>query len=254
MILTKRTKLSLAQLISLLDPDVIEVLFGKHDIACCGSNSQIEISDALLNSNNTQIETLIEEVVATIGALRNRVTPKYKFDERWQDLTKCMLLDGYQINSKKIIKTEPFLEGVESIEDDLFKELENSGLSEYTEIQIQIRESENDFRKALPDFNGCLSHSRIALETLVKKIAGNFGFRTNNESKAWGESLAYLKKKDFINKKEEEALSSVYTLISDGSHIPLGFTEEEYVRFGRNLATSMVYFMIKLFNGSLNLR
>ena len=45
--------------------------------------------------------------------------------------------------------------------------------------------------------------------------------------------------------KEEELMGKLYGFISDGSHIPLGFTQEEYARYGRNLAMSKCYYIIK---------
>lgn len=249
MILTTRTKCSVAQLMGLLDTEFVQILFEKHGIYCERFNSQIEISNALFLADNRQIESLMEEIVSTSGALRNKISPKYIFEERWKDLTKCLLLDGYQIAEKTIIKTEPSIEGIVPMEDDLSKELKKSNLSQYDEIQTKVDSSANAFRKATPNLNDCLNDSRIALGTLVRKIAEHYGFIVENDSKAWGSSLHFLREHSFINKKDEYTLSSVYTFISDGSHKPLGFTEEEYTRFGRNLATSMTYYMVKLFNG-----
>lgn len=249
MALTKRTKYSLAQFLHLFDAAVGITLLKKYDITSWGGYDQIETSETFLSADNAKLWHLVEELVSTYGHLKNKVTPKYSFNERWQDLTKCLLLDGYRVEQGSIIKIEPFLEGVESIEDDLTKELQNSNLPSREEIKKQIIDSADDFKKAEPDYNGCLSHSRIALETLIRDIAQDGVFHVTDEGKAWGSSLGYLQKTGFISNKEEQALSSVYTFISEGSHVPLGFTEEEYVRFGRNLATSMCYFTIKLFNG-----
>lgn len=250
MVLTKRTKYSLAQFLDLFDAAVGLTLLEKYDISLgWGGYKQIAISETLLRTDNAKLGHLVEEIVATNKHLKNKVTPKYSFDERWQDLMKCLLLDGYRVEQGSIIKIEPFLEGVESVEDDLTKELQNSNLPSCAEITKQISDSADDFKKAETDYNGCLSHSRIALETLIRDIAKNGGFHITDEGKAWGQSLGSLQKTDFINRKEEQALSSVYSFISEGSHAPLGFTQEEYVRFGRNLATSMCYFIIKLFNG-----
>ena len=41
----------------------------------------------------------------------------------------------------------------------------------------------------------------------------------------------------------------IYTFISKGAHRPLGFTDEEFVRFGINLAISACYFLVKILNG-----
>ena len=38
------------------------------------------------------------------------------------------------------------------------------------------------------------------------------------------------------------------SFVSNGSHIPLGFTNEEYARYGRNLLMSKCYYIIKNIN------
>ena len=251
MVITKRTKLSLSQLLDLFNPNVVHVILDKYDISCRGYR-QIEVSRALSDANQLSIGGFVEEIIETRGDLRNRVTPRYRFDERWQDLEKCLLLDGYRIEGNSITKVDPVIEGGEPIEDNLTYEIEHSCLPTSTEIKSHITLSADAFRKAAPDYNGCLSHARIALETLVRSIAENKGFQINTASKGWGSSLSYLQANGFITKKEEVALSSAYTFISEGSHVPVGFTEEEFVRFGRNLVTSMCYFVIKIFNGGNN--
>jgi hypothetical protein len=250
MLITKRTKISLAQFFDLFDDYTKHLLFEKYNIvySLCDSASQIDLCDSLLTAGNENIQLLVEEIVATTGYLRNKIIPKYPFDERWKDLTQCLLLDGYQIEQNILIRIEPNLDGIQPIEDDLTAELNSSCLSQRKNIIALMESSAHDFRKPNPDFNGCLSNSRIALETLVINIAENNGFQKSTESKIWGQSLDYLLRTNFINKKENDAISSVYTLLSDGTHIPLGFTDEEYVRFGRNLAISMCYFIIKIFN------
>ena len=228
-------------------------LLKKHDISLgWGSGyNQLEIGDTLLNTNKANLGSLVEEIVATSGDLRNRVSPRYRFDERWLDLTKCLLLDGYRVEKSTITRIEPFLEGSEPVEDDLTKELQRSGLSARDLVKKQIADSADDFKKISPDYNGGLSHSRIAIETLIREIAKENGLiiTEENEKNAWGLSLRHLREHDFINEKQEKVLASIYTFISQGAHVPLGFTEEEYVRFGRNLVISMCYFVIKLFNG-----
>ena len=248
MVITKRTKLSLCQFLDLFSQEVVQVLLDKYDISCLGC-SQTEVSEALSGANQSSIETLIEEAVRTNGDLRNKVLPRYRFDERWNDFKRCLLLDGYRVEKSEIIRVEPFIEANEPIEDDLTKELHKAYLSTFEDIVRHIRLSAESFKKSTPDYNGCLTHSRISFETLVREIAENKGFIVKSESKVWGESLAHLRTSGFISEKEENAIASSYTFISDGSHIPVGFTEEEFARFGRNLVTSVCYFIIKKFNG-----
>lgn len=247
MIVTKRTKLSLCQFLDLFDQDVVYILLEKHDITVSGYG-QIEISSALSEADQSSIEALIDEVVRTNGDLRNRVSPRYRFDERWSDFDKCLLLDGFRIEGNRILKIEPFIESSEPVEDDLTNELNESILASPGEVTRHIKLSAETFKKLSPDYNACLSHSRIALETIVREIAKHYDLDTDEDTKAWGKSLSHIKNKGFITNKEESAIASTYTFISGGTHIPVGFTEEEFVRFGRNLAMSVCYFVIKKFN------
>ena len=249
MIVTKRTQLSLSQFLDLFEQDVVYVLLEKHGMSTYGY-SQSELSESLSDADKSSIESLIDEVVSTSGDLRNRVSPRYRFDERWKDFEKCLLLDGFKIEEKTIMRLESVIESTHAVEDDLTNELKNSNLGSSSDVVRSIKLSAESFRKSSPDFNACLSHSRIALETLVRSIAENKGLQIDEPNKAWGKSLSYLRKSNFISNKEEGAIASTYTFISDGSHIPVGFTEEEFVRFGRNLAMSVCYFIIKKFNGS----
>lgn len=71
---------------------------------------------------------VLAEVIATPGDLRSRVNPKYRFDERMHDLTQCLLLDGYIVTNKTLIKGDPSITSAPPIEDDLILALQNSGL------------------------------------------------------------------------------------------------------------------------------
>jgi len=250
--ISKRTKLSLSQLISLFGDYEWQILMEKYNISSKGKCShQMQINQIILRANNESIANLFEEIVRRIEDIRHGTwSPKYKFDIRWKELKLCLLLDGFKIENNIITSVEPTIEGNNPIEDDLTKELELSSLTESKDIIIHINRSAQSFLQLEPDYNGCLSNARIALETLVRAIAKNKGFIITNENKAWGSSLNHLKEISFINKKEEETIASLYTFVSEGSHIPLGFTQEEYTRFVRNLITSICYFISKLFTGS----
>jgi len=155
------------------------------------------------------------------------------------------LLDGYLIDVDSIKYLEPTFEGKEPIEDELLTQLNNSSLDGCEEIKSCIIASANDFIKSPPDFNGSLTNIRIGIETIVRNIAIEKGLVSNGTGNTWGPSLVYLKKIDFLSEKEEKTIASVFTFISDGAHIPIGFTEEEFVRLGRHLCASMCYFLMK---------
>ena len=60
-----------------------------------------------------------------------------------------------------------------------------------------------------------------------------------------GSALNNLKTNSFLTQIEEDLMAKTYSFVSNGSHIPLGFTNEEYARYGRNLLMSKCYYIIK---------
>lgn len=250
MVLTKRTKLSLCQLLSLVHQSAALVLFEKHDIFIDRFDLE-NIRNSLLDADDTTIGRLINELVGTRGYLKKNITTVYVFEERWADFAKCLMLDGYRLEQNNIVRIEPLIESGEPMEDDLTEELQESSLESSETIKSLIKNSAEEFKKPTPDYyNGCLTYSRVALETLVREIAIQKSFNVHvNDTKVWGNSLRHLKETSFFNEKEEGAVASIYTFISEGAHKPLGFTDEEFVRFGRNLAISACYFIVKKLNG-----
>lgn len=212
MIVTKRTKLSLCQFLDLFGQDVVSILFEKYDVTAWGY-TQTDIGETLSGTDPRALEMLVDELVRTKRDLRNRVSPRYRFDERWDDFEKCLLLDGFKIEGKQVLRLEPVIEAVEPLEDDLTRELEASSLSSINEINHHIRLSAESFRKSAPDYNACLSHARIALETIVRTLAQMHGLEVDQESKAWGKSLSHIKSVELVSAKEESAIASTYTFM-----------------------------------------
>ena len=57
--------------------------------------------------------------------MRTGVSPRRRFDERWQDLRLCLELDGYarerneyDIELDRLVPIEPIIEGADTVEDD----------------------------------------------------------------------------------------------------------------------------------------
>ncbi len=254
---SSKSRISLCQYLELHENQIPELLLDKH-----GVNRELgrfynnyfrvmAIKDALLSASQEQIINLLDEVIKTKGDLRSRISPCYRHDERWQDLARCLELDGYKIEDTGLIQIEPTIHGVEHQEDQLTKELRNSNISNSDEIITMLENSSKHFRDAKPDFNACLTNARIALETLAKSIAATHGLRADDQAELqkWGRILAFLRKSDFITEKEELGLSGVYSFISEGSHSPIIETDdEEMTRLGRNLSISMCYFLIKRYS------
>jgi len=239
---SKRTKLSLAQLLNLQNYQTINLLLEKYSLPSTCMNIN-DLKDILTNVNH-DIFPIIHEVIATPKSLKDNVISKISFNERFDDLKKCLLLDGYKIEKNHLIRIEPIIDGIRPVEDDLISIIELTSLYQKKDIIKFINESADAFKQSPPDYNGCLSKIRLSLETIVRNIANEVD--GNNDK--WGTSLNKLVKNNFFEKKEEESIAATYTFISDGSHLPLGFTDEEYARFGRNLILSVCYYIIKKYH------
>lgn len=233
---TNRTKISLVQLLDIFEKLKVKVLFEKYSINTDCRNIE-EIKEAVLSNNIAQ---LMKELISTKQTFRNKVNPKYIFDERWNDFEKCLFLDGYKIEGNSLVLIEPSIDGVIAFEDELTNELIRSSFSKKREVEILINQSAEAFKNS--DFNECLSKVRIALETIVRNIAID---KYSNSNDTWGNALSKLKTESFITQKEEDLIGKIYSFISDGSHISLGFNQEEYARYSRNLAMSKCYYIIK---------
>ncbi len=245
---SKRTKVSLSQLLNVIDGSVIRVVFEKFACDPDAVSSPVLINNEIISLSEEVLSDLLLEVIRTNKTLKNATSPKYKFDDHYSSLKKALLLDGYQVNDEEVEALDPNFEGHEPVEDGLLKELDDSELHNKDDIKRAIKASADDYVKAQPDYNGSLTNIRIALETLVREIASSKGFSFTGGGNSWGPSLNYLKTDGFIDQKEENALASIFTFISNGAHVPLGFSHEEFVRLGRNMCSSMCYFLIKKYN------
>ncbi len=255
--LSRRTKLSLCQYLLLQEGAFLNVLLQKHGLPTVeiryGHRDDRFRSD-LLTAPEDGLQSLLEEIVRTQGDLRYRVQPRYRYDERWDDLIRCLALDGYQVDvhQRMLTPIDPTIEGSIQADDALSQELKRSALPPTEEILALMEKSAQAFRQTPPDHNAALANARVALETLARAIAkarlarrpGSF-----DETK-WGQVLTYLRTSGLISDKAEQGLAGVYSFVSPGAHTPIGLTDEEMVRLGRSLVASMCYFLAKLHNSN----
>lgn len=237
MIFSTRTNISLSQFLELFEISLTNILFEKYSMDTDCRNIQ-DIKESISSSNS--LDSLISELISTKQDLRSRISPKYKFDERWNDFEKCLFLDGYKIENNILISIEPNIDGVIPLEDDFTIEINSSTFLKKEDVKRLINESAEAFKNS--DYNQCLSKSRIALETLIRTIAID---KYSNTNDTWGSALSNLKTNSFLTQIEEDLMAKTYSFVSNGSHIPLGFTNEEYARYGRNLLMSKCYYIIK---------
>ena len=254
--------MSLCQYLGLQEPGFLRILLEKHGLSIDSLYQHSHdipgvmngIRDAVFSRHHGEILSLMGEIVETQGDLRVRITPRYRYDERWNDLIRCLQLDGYTIEGHNLIPFDPTIEGVEPLEDDFTKELKSSRLVEAEEILEMLDKSADAFRKADPDFNACLTNARVALETLVKAIAKARQIKHPHsfDETRWGEVVAYLRTSGLITQNDEKGIAGVYSFVSQGAHTPVGLSEQEMARLGRSLVASICYFLVKLHNQQIS--
>lgn len=247
-----RTRYSFAQFLDLQDPMISIVLLSKYG-AEHGLLPHGQLLCGLLNTlrglDDRTLMLVLTEVIATAGDLRARVNPKYRFDERLHDLAQCLLLDGYIIQNKKLIQTDPSISDAAPLEDDLIMALQSSGAPRAREIIAKINDSAGAFRATPPDYNASLVNARVALETLACDIAADIARKQQispayNPSK-WGEVLAFLRNSGEITTEEEKGLAGVFGFLSPGAHRPVGVPEDQMTRLGRSFTLNMCWFLLK---------
>lgn len=250
-----RTQRSLAQFLELQGVETIRVLLDKHGIPSYHVSASGQYAGGVLSALVEVLEDaeesnaigLISEIALTQGDLRYRVNPRYRFDERWTDLQSCLLLDGYLLEERDFRPIDPSIEGVSPIEDDFVREIRESGLLDTDNVIDRLRQSGESFRAPTPDYNASLTDARIALETLARTIAEarSIGDSPDHDPKKWGSVIRFLKEAELFEEEVERALVGVYGFLSLGAHRPIGLTEAEATRLGRNLAMSMGWFLVK---------
>ncbi len=254
---SRRTRLSIVQLLRELLGSDVEVLLQKHCIDfVAGSSSYNFVSDlkeSLLRASEDQVRELIEEMVRTRGTIRYKFSTKYVFEEHWRDLDRSLQLDGFRTDidarpeKPALIAIDPTVVDQPVVEDDLTVAIERSGLVESERIIKSIRASADHFRAETPDYNASLTHARIALHELAKAIASEWkqNHPGSYQEEKWGQVIDFLRTREFIDWQEEDALTSTYSLVSPGTHTLLSLSESETTRLGRTLFHSMAYFLTK---------
>lgn len=260
----KRTRLSLCQFLPLLGRERVGIIFAKYGLPADGVSDgwhapslEQAVVNPVLEASDAQATEVLQELARTGGAIRSQISPKVRYDEPWADLELCLQLDNivrgrdeYGRDLKCYVPTEPAVDGVQPIDDDLTSELKRSELRDVDAILSMIEESASEFKAG--NKNSCLNAARVALQTLARTIAiqrRSVHPASFSEDK-WGQIIAYLRKSGFIDEAEEAGLTGVYSFISPGSHVPLGMSDLEFARLGRTLAFSCCYFLAKAANAA----
>lgn len=248
----QRTRYSLAQFLELQEPAVSIALLGKYGVEHLSPFPRLllqRLLDPLRALDDRTLMLVLTEVIATPSDLRARVSPKQRFDERLQDLTQCLLLDGYIVQERRLSQADPSIADAAPLEDDLILALQNSGAPRAQEIIAKIGGSAESFRAAPPDYNAALVNARVALETLAGDVAADVASRqpgpaSYNPAK-WGDVILFLRTSGEITLEEEKGLAGVFGFLSPGAHRPVGLPEDQMTRLGRSFALNMCWFLLK---------
>ena len=247
-----RTRHSLAQFLELQEAAVCVVMLGKYglqNLPFTSGQSLYSLLSALRAVEDRILLLVIAEIAATSGDLRARVNPKYRFDERIQDLTQCLILDGYIIKDKRLVQVDPSIRDAPPVEDDLIEALKVSGAPRALSIIERINASAEAFRSTPPDYNASLVNARVALETLASDIAADVSSRlsvaASDTPSKWGEVIAFLRNRGELAAEEERGLVGVFGFLSAGAHRPVGVSEDQMARLGRSFALNMCWFLLK---------
>lgn len=252
-----RTVHSMAQFLELQNPDHVVILLDKHGLdsgyLAFAMRHSVSILEALVRTLEegvqSSIRSLLEEIASTSGNLRSRVRPHLRYDERLEDLSRCLALDGYLLRNGTLIAVDPSVEGTPPLDDDLTSELRQSSLTNIDGILDKLAASVEAFCTSPPNYNSSLNDARIAMQTLATEIARHRlkSHPADVELTKWGAVIAYLRASEFISLDEERGLAGVFSFVSPGSHRPFGLTDAETVRLGRTLVAGMCWFLIKRF-------
>ena len=251
--ISRRTSLSLVQYLGLHEAQIIKIVLEKHGVAYSEAEypqfALTAIVDAVNTASQAQLHSLLSEIVQTANDLRSRITPRYRHDERFGDLERCLMLDGYLIHRGEMVPQDPAIIEAPPVEDDLTRALHNCSLPDASDIVKKLNDSTESFRRTEPNFNASLTDARIALQTLATSIAKT---RLTNhpgtfDEKSWGAVLAYLRNSGFVTEDQEKGLAGVFRFVSPGAHLPLGLSEMEMARLGRSFVFGMCWFLVKQF-------
>lgn len=243
--LTNRLRANLVQLLQAISPESVRLLLLKHldrDLWPINIDDLLEIAAA---AEPAAMTGLLVELLSGNTAVRAEAPIKHVFDSRLANFGANLRADGYEVIEDALVRLLPGAEPTAQISDSLEQSLAGSDLDSDGEIQRLLRESHESMGATPPDFNDATTKARIALETIARRSTARIA---SNRTKTapednWGNALTFLRNESVITQAAEEALAKVYTLISEGAHVPRGLTDEQWALLAQTFAVSGAYFL-----------
>ena len=237
-----------AQALGALSNDAARTLLYKHLGVENPDTGMMAHVGIMTESGDDAVGGLIAELVAHRNQLRHNAPTRHVFDSRVEDLARWLFHDGWSVDDGRLVALGAAVEEATGVRDLVLVELAASGLDADHALERAVTEAAQAFRSDPPDFNESTTKVRIALETVARRAAPAIAVRRGIPPPAdtWGGALAFLRlNAQLMTVHEEQAVSSVYTLISPGAHRPTGLTDEEWARLARTFALSAAYFLIR---------
>jgi hypothetical protein len=244
---SRQTVSALAQVLNALYPETVAGLVYKHlgidrNHFKHGLRGTIEL---LEYGEGNELAALVREIVENRVPVGADAPTEYVFDERHTDLERWLLHDGWAVEDGALVRIGAAIEDVIEVRDAVLEELERTGIDADKEVAGLIEQSARALHGDPPDFNASGTNARIALETVVRRLADRQA-RVRGEQPPrdrWGDALRYLRMTGFLTQDEEETLAALYTFVSGAAHTPL--SDEEWARVARAFMLSSCYYLLK---------
>ncbi|WP_205623466.1 hypothetical protein [Comamonas thiooxydans] len=210
--ISHRTRYSLAQFLAHQGGSHVAhfaVKARRAALTLAPANLLASLNHAINEQGDKTLMLVLKEIVATQIGLRKNVSPKEIYDERWHDLTQCLLLDGYTVQEKTLVPVDPSIDDAGPMDDDLVTALRQSALPQREAIIRKINGSTEAFRGSPPDYNAALTNAREALETLAVDLAAGAAQQpgvATYDLKKWGSVIACLRNCGELTLEEEKGL------------------------------------------------
>ena len=101
--ISKRTRISLSQLLAVIDRQIIRVILDKYGLNEDAVSSATSIRDEIASSPIDELTELVQEVITTSSTLRNSVSPRYKYDDRFEEFRKSLLLMSFCLSVRLFV-------------------------------------------------------------------------------------------------------------------------------------------------------
>lgn len=244
---SKRTLAALSQLLYSLSQDSAYVLLQKSGVGRPQFSGQESILWELERATESAVRELLTEITTRTRAVRADAGTKYVFEDRLEDLWRCVRIDGWELVNGKLVREHPSSPDLVETRDALHDELIASPVDADGEIRRCLEQSAIAFSNTPPDYNASSTNVRIALETTARRIASRISARrrVSPPQDAWGSAVAFLRDQNVISPQDEAALTASYTATSPGAHVPKGLSAREWARMVRALDQAWLYYLIK---------